>query len=288
MDATDLTQFSDHVPQNIDSEGFLDDIDPDLNLFNDNVTHTCHYFDESQFSRMIHNSSSDDHRGQLSFFHLNIRSAPKHFDHLTNFLSCLACKFSFIGLSETWHTANTVDLYGIPGYSCTQAFRNDKRGGGVSLYVRDSIPYHERPDFTVMAPFMECIAVEIDRSYSGTPQNIIVFLVYRPPNTDVGVFISKVSDFLQSAKAEKKLFLIMGDFNLDLIKYESHPGTNDFLELLYSHFLTPLITKPTRITEFSSTLLDNIFCSTSLCSRVMNSGILYSDISDHLPVFCMI
>ena len=45
----------------------------------------------------------------------------------------------------------------------------------------------------------------------------------------------------------------------------------------------PVINKPTRITEYSATIIDNIFCNffneKSLC------GILYNDISDHLPIF---
>ena len=47
--------------------------------------------------------------------------------------------------------------------------------------------------------------------------------------------------------------------------------------------LLPTITKPTRISEHCATLLDNIFLSRRLqCLFV--SGILLTDISDHLPV----
>lgn len=44
----------------------------------------------------------------------------------------------------------------------------------------------------------------------------------------------------------------------------------------------PLIT-PTRITSYTATLLDNIFINSldSFCA----SGVLFSDVSDHLPVF---
>ena len=45
----------------------------------------------------------------------------------------------------------------------------------------------------------------------------------------------------------------------------------------------PLITHPTRITAHTSTLIDNIFTN-NVSSRSI-SGLLFTDISDHLPVF---
>ena len=45
----------------------------------------------------------------------------------------------------------------------------------------------------------------------------------------------------------------------------------------------PLITKPTRITSYSATLIDNIFTNDSEFRA--KSGIIITDISDHPPVF---
>jgi len=58
--------------------------------------------------------------------------------------------------------------------------------------------------------------------------------------------------------------------------------TSDFLNNLLSYSFVPLIRYPTRITETSATLIDNIFVN---CINLdIDSSILYSDISDHLPV----
>ena len=54
----------------------------------------------------------------------------------------------------------------------------------------------------------------------------------------------------------------MGDFNINLLNCESHPESNDFLLMLNSFFLPPCILQPTRITERSATLIDNIFANT--------------------------
>ena len=46
----------------------------------------------------------------------------------------------------------------------------------------------------------------------------------------------------------------------------------------------PLITRPTRITSNTATLIDNIF--TNHLNNYSFSGLLFTDISDHLPIFC--
>ena len=55
--------------------------------------------------------------------------------------------------------------------------------------------------------------------------------------------------------------------------------------MMFSLGLYPLIDKPTRITDHSATLIDNIFTN-ELDSKI-NSGLLISDISDHLPIFAV-
>ena len=47
----------------------------------------------------------------------------------------------------------------------------------------------------------------------------------------------------------------------------------------------PLITRPTRITSNTATLIDNIF--TNNIDDQFYSGLLFTHISDHLPIFCV-
>ena len=80
--------------------------------------------------------------------------------------------------------------------------------------------------------------------------------------------------------------IIIGiDHNLDLLKTHQHSQTNEFLEINLKKNLLPTISKPTRITTKSATLIDNVFLSTKLQTPI-DSTILLEDISDHLP--CMI
>ena len=78
--------------------------------------------------------------------------------------------------------------------------------------------------------------------------------------------------------------LIIGmDHNLDLLKANSHPQTNEFLESNLKSSLIPCISKPTRITHKTASLIDNIMASPKAhCNHV--PYILVDDISDHMPV----
>ena len=75
-------------------------------------------------------------------------------------------------------------------------------------------------------------------------------------------------------------------FNLNLLNYERHPPTEDFINTLNSYFLEPHIIKPTRITTYSATLVDNIFFN-SIDYQTHSGNLLY-ELTDHLPNFLMI
>ena len=113
---------------------------------------------------------------------------------------------------------------------------------------------------------------------------VYIMCVYRAPGTDIAQFNMEFEDILDKMK-NRKIF-ICGDLNIDLLKCDSHNGTKHFVDLLYSNGYFPLISRPTRITENSGTLIDNIF--TSEISVGIKSGILINDITDHLPIFASI
>ena len=92
-----------------------------------------------------------------------------------------------------------------------------------------------------------------------------------------------IEDILSAISLENKLSYIMGDFNINILNSHSHQPTNEFINLMTSNSLYPLISKPTRITSSTATLIDNIF--TNNLDLTMNGNILYTDWSDHLPVF---
>jgi hypothetical protein len=83
---------------------------------------------------------------------------------------------------------------------------------------------------------------------------------------------------------KKKQIIHTGDYNLNLLNTASHAPTNEFSEINFSHSLLPTINRPTRISEKSATLIDNIYTNSQLSDNY-KSGIILSDLSDHYPIF---
>ena len=77
----------------------------------------------------------------------------------------------------------------------------------------------------------------------------------------------------------------MGDFDIDLLKYDTHGDSSDFLDAMYASFLLPYINTPSRVTPHSKTLIDNIFSNTIEDSSI--SGNLVTTISDHYSQFLL-
>ena len=111
--------------------------------------------------------------------------------------------------------------------------------------------------------------------------------MYRPPNTDVEIFNNAFAKVVHQIKSEHKSVFILGDFNVNLLEIDDHIPSSEFLELMYSNSLLPLITKPTRKTHKTSTLIDNIFTNHASQSKISN-GILFTDVSDHFPIFSIL
>ena len=84
---------------------------------------------------------------------------------------------------------------------------------------------------------------------------------------------------MQKELSKRNFFL--GDFNIDLLKYEISDSINNFIDTLSSNFLLPLIFLPTRISKIS-TLIDNIFSNLTSLEETELSNVT-STFSDYLP-----
>ena len=76
------------------------------------------------------------------------------------------------------------------------------------------------------------------------------------PDTSIDNFTEEIERFLKNHNQQT---YVCGDFNIDLLKYKQHDQTDSFVNKMFSLGYKPLINKPTRITAYSSTLIDNIF-----------------------------
>ena len=95
-----------------------------------------------------------------------------------------------------------------------------------------------------------------------------------------------LSQIFEIVSKERKQVFLLGDFNINLLNYNDHQPTNDFLDSLDCNSFIPYISHPTRITSHSKTLIDNIF--SNFISPEIISGNTTANISDHLPQFSFV
>lgn len=224
---------------------------------------------------------TQEFKQNFNAMHINCRSLGRNFDEILTLIHPFDSQLSVIALTETWLSDDVTQLYNIPGYNFLSNCRHNKTGGGVGFYINDSIDYKLLSTCSYMYDFIETIFIEVT-----LPSNAkcLIGCVYRPPNSDLTGFHAKCEEIL-TGFANYKHKILLGDFNLDLIKFNSHQPTTDFIELMYSNGFQPLINLPTRITEQSATCIDNIFLHTH--NKVLydiSSYIIVTDISDHYPV----
>ena len=219
----------------------------------------------------------------LSLFHCNIRSLPKNLTLLNDLIYTLDSKADVLACTETRLNNDTTVNISLPGYKFYHT-NSPTAAGGTGVYVSYNLKSIPRHDIKFNIDLAESCWIEIDPGLKSKKH--IISCVYRHPKSNIKNFTEYFEEFLGYINQRKYDVYILGDFNIDFFKYASHQPTEKYLDMLYSNDMIPVITKPTRITNHTKTLIDHIYTNTSI-SQIL-SGIALSDISDHLPVFCVI
>ena len=209
------------------------------------------------------------------------RSLTLHFDQLHSLISNLKIPFDLIGITETRQQKDTNFLtnVNINGYNLhDQPSKN--HAGGAAIYIRNDIDYKVRGELNALEDDFESLWVEGNTSAT---KNMFCGCIYRHPNTDAVKFIQYLDTVFSKAKIERKLVFLMFDLNINLLNYDSNTATNEFLNFMVSHYLLPHILHPTRITDHSSTIIDNIFTNNTDYETI--SGNILTLITDHFLQF---
>lgn len=243
-----------------------DDIVGEFNVVNDSL-----YYEVNEFNDVV---SKDG----LLVLHQNIRSFNKNFDEFSVFLGELRRNVDVIVLTETWFSQECCS--GISGYTDFHTYRPQRDGGGVSVYVREGLKSTARPDFSYVNDQMETCVVEIMPDKNQPKQTLTVFAVYRPPDSSVNLFTEKLHNI--SLNFLNCTTLFSGDLNIDTLD-EQNGG--DFINLMYSCSFFPLINVPTRVTETTSTCIDNFWYNEFNMSI---SGVFPTSITDHYSIFTIL
>ena len=219
------------------------------------------------------------HKG-LKYIHINARSFFPKKDEIhwvINELNVDACL-----ISETWLDTNVLDQdIVLDGYALIRNDRQNRKGGGVLIYVKNTIAFKERFDI-ITNECLEMIWLEITTQH-GSP-NILLSCLYRPPNSNIDYF-NHIIDTIEKASLDSKEIILMGDINIDYTINENMSSNSIFL--LESMFgFKQLVLSPTRVTQSTSSILDLIL---STCPQHhTTTGVHKLTLSDHYMVYTCI
>ena len=62
--------------------------------------------------------------------------------------------------------------------------------------------------------------------------------------------------------------------NINFLKFNEHTQTEEFLDMLYANNILPIITKPTRLTDHTATLIAHIYTCLLYTSPSPRDGLL--------------
>ena len=283
IDTNPVYDFLNHLmisnDDNDDNNNVLNNISP-----YDNVDSNCSYIDELEYIREFGCKTNQ------TFMSLNIQSLPSKFNELEELIQSFTsndCEPDFICLQETWRIVDP-SLYALDNYELEIKSRENGQGGGVGIYIKKGISYKILKEIsTFIDKVIETLFIEITDGNC----KYIVGSVYRPnsnhPNLTVNEQQNQFLELFSTQVAHLSTYVnhvyILGDLNLDLLKYNESNIVKNYVDMLFSFGFLQLIMKPTRCTPNSATLIDHII--TKNPNKKMETFIMTSKISDHFPIF---
>ena len=229
------------------------------------------------------NKIKPDPLSSFNIIHTNLASINKHFDDLSR----LNVDFHIIGISEhkirkDIPPTTNIDL---PGYHPFFYEPTETSHGGTGFYIKDSFVFKKRDDlnFNSKGDFESCF-IEL---VFPDKKNVVVGCIYRHPSSQISIhqFSSDyIEPMLKKISSDNKTCILVGDFNIDLIKTDINDDANEFFNIMSSYFFTPYILQPSR--PVSKPLIDNIFINS--VEYISTSGNLTIQLSDHLIQFVIL
>lgn len=197
------------------------------------------------------------------------------FDEIKYFIVECQCNVDVIVLTETWFKKSETILYDIDGYSAFHSCRNGKRGGGVSVYVRQPCKILK---CDVIESGLNFVCVDI-MNYKHL--NLLrVVGAYRPPNGDnFNEFMMTLERITSENGVENTV--IIGDININVSAagevVEGIAIYKNYMVQMKSYGFALCNTNTTR--ERSGTIIDHFFstCSERYTHRIDTIKNTFSD-----------
>lgn len=183
-----------------------------------------------------------------------------------------------IVVSET-HLVKEIDNYevNIPGYKLIRCDSHSIKTGGVAMFIKNRIKFSVlnsdiyRKNVWTLTLNINC------KQFNGN-----FTILYHSPNQQIvnnSEFLNYFENWCENKIDQSQKNIICGDFNIDMLK--SDGDKNRMTKIIQNIGMKQLVTKPTRITKRTRTLIDYVVSNI----ENMNVKVLLNEkISDHSTI----
>ena len=110
--------------------------------------------------------------------------------------------------------------------------------------------------------------------------------MYRAPDSDGKLFKNEYESVIKKDLVSEKQLFVIGDININSLDYEFNNIVKNIFNASFKNGMFTVITRPTRVTSHSSTVIAHILTNTILTKNIP-SGIVKTDISNHFLIFLL-
>ena len=130
----------------------------------------------------------------------------------------------------------------------------------------------------------------IDVFHENTNKKITIGNIYRPPknnnsNPTIENFIQQINPIISKLSKENSHAIFTGYFNINLLEMKTQIKYQAYFDQFVTNGFYPKIVQPCRFTKKTGSVIDHTFCKLSENTSKSHSGIVISNMSDHLPHF---
>lgn len=155
--------------------------------------------------------------------------------------------------------------------------RTSHKSGGALILAKEELKIKVENRFDKCSREMD---MEITSCLvQGSNLKLCIIVIYRSPKGNLITFFEKLSELLSLVDPDVKT-VIVGDFNIDLLVEDSN--SDSLVNIMMENNLGQTVFTPTRVTESSSSLIDNLF--TNLESDDCKIDVVDSALSDHYGI----
>ena len=235
------------------------------------------YYSDNDFIATLSNSNNP-----VAILSLNCQSISSKFDDILILLEKVYQRnqnIDILCIQESWLGEHShYSQYNIDGYDMYYQSSVCSSHTGLIIYVRSEYQVKQL-NLRNSSVLWESLFLEVTLADG---KKIIIGDIYRAPKEEVNI----ITTFIVELSRIKLPVYLCGDYNINLLKMHEKNSYEEFFETMLVHSYLPNITLPTRLTDTSNTLIDNVFANSAKFEAV--SGILINNISDHQAIFTII